>query len=256
MTPTLDRDRLASLLAHEEDHFRALHPRSVELHERARASLLGGVPMVWMVRWAGRVPLFVAEAAGARIRDVDGHEYVDLCLGDTGAMAGHSPPATVAAIGRAAAQGITTMLPTEDAIWVGEELTASLRLAELAADAHRDRCQSLRPAHRAACDQTAQGPGLRRLLPRHAWTSPSSRCCRTVGRGSRPGSVGPPRRPGHDDPGGRMERPGCAGGSARARRRCRGARRAGDDQRRHRAARIAGYHLRIAGADPAARGRC
>ena len=142
MTPTLDRDRLATLLALEEDRFRALHPRSVALHDRARNSLLGGVPMTWMVRWAGGVPLFVTEATGARIRDVDGHEYVDLCLGDTGAMAGHSPGPTVAAITHAAARGITTMLPTEDAIWVGEELTRrfglpSWQLTLTATDANR-----------------------------------------------------------------------------------------------------------------------
>ncbi len=98
--------------------------------------------MTWMVRWAGRSPVFVAEAAGAHIRDVDGHDYVDLCLGDTGAMAGHSPAATVAAIARAAARGITTMLPTEDAIWVGEELTRrfglpSWQLTLTATDANR-----------------------------------------------------------------------------------------------------------------------
>ena len=36
-----------------------------------------------------RFPIHVAEASGARFVDVDGIEYVDFCLGDTGAMAGH-----------------------------------------------------------------------------------------------------------------------------------------------------------------------
>ena len=52
-------------------------------------------------------------ASGARFTDVDGIEYVDLCLGDTGAMSGHALPA-----GRRGGRrprprtGITTMLPT------------------------------------------------------------------------------------------------------------------------------------------------
>ncbi len=70
--------------------------------------------------WAGAHPVYLAEASGASLVDVDGNEYADFCLGDTGAMAGHSPEATMAALRERA--GITTMLPTEDAAWVGEEL--------------------------------------------------------------------------------------------------------------------------------------
>src|SRR5690606_15246603 len=86
-------------------------------------SLVGGVPMPWMMRWAGGFPVFAADATGARITDVDGHTYIDLCLGDTGAMPGHGPESVVAAVAAQAASGITTMLPTENAAWVGEELT-------------------------------------------------------------------------------------------------------------------------------------
>jgi glutamate-1-semialdehyde 2,1-aminomutase len=78
--------------------------------------------MNWMVKWAGPYPLFVEEASGAHFRCVDGHDYVDLCLGDTGAMAGHGPAPTVSAVERQLRRGITHMLPTEDAIAVGEEL--------------------------------------------------------------------------------------------------------------------------------------
>jgi len=121
-TPTLDRARLARHMADEAARFAAEHPRSQALHERAKASLLDGVPMNWMVRWAGPFPLFVEEASGARFTCVDGHEYIDFCLGDTGAMAGHGPSPTIAAVGRQLGRGITHMLPTEDAIWSGEEL--------------------------------------------------------------------------------------------------------------------------------------
>jgi glutamate-1-semialdehyde 2,1-aminomutase len=122
MGTTVDRDRLAALMDRELERFEAEHPRSRELFERAKANLLAGVPMPWMTEWAGPFPVFVAEAAGARFRDVDGREYVDLCLGDTGAMTGHGPGAAVDAIARQAARGITTMLPTEDAVWVGAEM--------------------------------------------------------------------------------------------------------------------------------------
>src|SRR5262249_46764854 len=98
------------------------HPRSRELFERARKHLLGGVPMNWMVRWAGAFPIFVREARGAHFTDVDGNRYLDLCLGDTGAMTGHAPPAAVEAIAAQARRGTTSRLPPEDAIGVGEEL--------------------------------------------------------------------------------------------------------------------------------------
>src|SRR5690349_4832156 len=100
MTTTipLDRARLHALLAAELERFAAAHPRSGGLHEQAKASLLDGVPMNWMNEWASPFPLFVESAAGAGFRCVDGHDYVDFCLGDTGAMAGHGPPATVAAV--------------------------------------------------------------------------------------------------------------------------------------------------------------
>jgi glutamate-1-semialdehyde 2,1-aminomutase len=111
---------LAALIAREREQFEETHPRSRELHEEARASLLAGVPMSWMVEWAGAHPVYSASAHGATIVDVDGNEYADFCLGDTGAMAGHSPEPTMRAV--AGIQGITTMLPTEDAAWVGAEL--------------------------------------------------------------------------------------------------------------------------------------
>jgi glutamate-1-semialdehyde 2,1-aminomutase len=136
------RDRLRELRASEERRFVDAHPRSQALFERAQSALVGGVPMNWMKRWPGGFPIFVAEAAGARFVDVDGREYVDFCLGDTGAMTGHAPEATVAALARQAARGITTMLPTEDAIAVGEQLQQRFglplwQIAMTATDANR-----------------------------------------------------------------------------------------------------------------------
>src|ERR1700683_4542619 len=119
----IDRSRLHTLMRREEEKFVAERPLSAALYARAQKSLLGGVPMNWMKKWAGKFPVFVAAAHGAHFQDCDGHDYVDLCLGDTGPMPGHSPTPAAAAIARQAKHGITLMLPTEDAAWVGEELT-------------------------------------------------------------------------------------------------------------------------------------
>ena len=118
----IDRDRLGSLILEERERFAREHPRSRALFEEAQAGLLAGVPMSWMTRWPGGHPVFAAEAEGARITDVDGITYVDLCLGDTGAMAGHAPAATAEAVRRRYGAGATLMLPTEDSIWVAGEL--------------------------------------------------------------------------------------------------------------------------------------
>ncbi len=111
---------LRELLAREHELFDETHPRSRALHEEARASLLAGVPMSWMTMWAGGYPLYLERAEGAAVADVDGNEYADFCVGDTGAMSGHSPEPTMRVVAQAA--GMTTMLPTEDAAWVGGEL--------------------------------------------------------------------------------------------------------------------------------------
>ena len=138
----LDRDRLAGLMAGEMARFAEEHPRSATLHARARGSLLEGVPMPWMVKWAGPFPPYVESAEGAHFQCVDGHDYVDFCLGDTGAMAGHGPAPTIAAVERQIRRGITHMLPTDDAAWVGEELSrrfgvGSWQFALSATDANR-----------------------------------------------------------------------------------------------------------------------
>lgn len=138
----IDRKRIKSLLEQERTKFAAQRPRSKELFERARASLLGGVPMHWMAQWASPYPIFAKEAKGAFVTDVDGHRYLDLCLGDTGAMFGHSPRASVEAAGEQLRHGVTVMLPTEDSLWVGEELARRFGLpywqvAATATDANR-----------------------------------------------------------------------------------------------------------------------
>jgi glutamate-1-semialdehyde aminotransferase len=126
--PSIDRSRIATLMERERQTFRDRHPRSGELEEQAKPSLLFGVPMNWMIRWPGDWPVFVDHAEGAHFTDVDGNTFVDFCLGDTGGMAGHGPKASVAAIAEQAAKGITLMLPTEDAAWVGTEMTRRFKV--------------------------------------------------------------------------------------------------------------------------------
>src|ERR1700730_14911564 len=125
-----EQARIASLLAREEERFAREHPKSVALSGRARQSLLAGVPMNWMVRWASRIPPFVVVAEGARVTDIDGQTYIDFCLGDTGAMAGHAPAPTVQAVSEQTRRGVTFMLPTEDAVWAGQEMTRRFGLPE------------------------------------------------------------------------------------------------------------------------------
>jgi glutamate-1-semialdehyde 2,1-aminomutase len=119
----MTNSRVTELTDRELDRFAASHVRSGRLREAAEGVLLSGVPMNWMTRWPGAFPVVFDSAVGASLTDVDGNTYVDFCLGDTGAMAGHSPAPTVAAAAARMERGITTMLPSEDAGPVGEEMT-------------------------------------------------------------------------------------------------------------------------------------
>ena len=127
----IDRNRLASLHAQEQQLFLDRNPKSKAAYDAAD-NLFGRVPMTWMNKKAGGFPLYFDKAQGNRIWDIDGHEYIDFALGDTGAMAGHSHPAVVEAIvNRVQTEGgMTTMLPTEDAQWVAKNLTDRFGMAK------------------------------------------------------------------------------------------------------------------------------
>lgn len=122
----MDRARIKELLKREGKRFDEQHPKSKALFERAKSSLLAGVPMNWLffdwVSLIGAFPFFAKEARGAHLIDVDGHEYVDFCFGDTVAMFGHSPKPVVDAVTKQIARGTTMWVPTEDSVWVAEEL--------------------------------------------------------------------------------------------------------------------------------------
>ena len=115
MSGYANRERLETLYNEQVEIYEAKHPASRAAHERATQNLLGGVPMIWMKKWPGPFPLYVKSAKGGRFQDIDGNDFTDLCLGDTGAMTGHSPDATVRAVQEQVANGVTLMLPTEKA---------------------------------------------------------------------------------------------------------------------------------------------
>lgn len=115
MSGYANRERLNALHQEQVEIYLAKHPGSKAAHEKANANLLGGVPMIWMKKWPGPFPLYVKNAKGSHFEDIDGNDFTDLCLGDTGAMTGHSPDATVRAVQQQVANGVTLMLPTEKA---------------------------------------------------------------------------------------------------------------------------------------------
>jgi glutamate-1-semialdehyde 2,1-aminomutase len=190
-----ERQRLRRLTARELQRFAAQHPTSRALHERARSSMVGGVPMPWMARWPGGFPLYVRRATGSRIIDVDEHAYVDLCLGDTGAMSGHSPPAVVRAVQARVAQGTTMMLPVEDGIWAAEELARRFRVG------HWQFTLSATDANRCALRVARQITGRNKILVYsycYHGTVDEAFAVRDPGGGatrSRAGNVGPPVDP-------------------------------------------------------------
>lgn len=122
VTTTISRT-IDRLIDEEQSRFAASHPRSAQAWARGRNSFLYGGPSHWMRRWAGGYPIYVEQAQGCRVTDIDGNSYVDFCLGDTGGMCGHAPEAVTRAATRQLERGTTHMMPTEDSLWVGEELT-------------------------------------------------------------------------------------------------------------------------------------
>ncbi|MFB9269201.1 transaminase [Bradyrhizobium erythrophlei] len=123
-TATAERAGILNrLLDAEQDRFRTTHPRAAEAWQEGKRNFLYGGPSHWMRRWAGGFPIYVDEASGAHIRDIDGRDYIDFCLGDTGGMCGHAPEAVTEAAMRQLKRGATMMLPTEDSLWVGAELS-------------------------------------------------------------------------------------------------------------------------------------
>ncbi|MCF7929151.1 MAG: aminotransferase class III-fold pyridoxal phosphate-dependent enzyme [Spirochaetales bacterium] len=190
----VNREKLKFQFQKEQSFFENNNPKSGDLFRRAQQSLLQGVPMNWMVKWAGSYPLSVVQAKGAHFTDADGHEIIDFCLGDTGSMTGHAPEAAVRAITEQAQKGVTFMLPTEDAVYVGNELQERFALpfwqfATSATDANRF---SLRIARMVTGRSKI-------LIYNHSYHGSVDETVATLQKdgsvGPRPGAVGPPVDP-------------------------------------------------------------
>jgi glutamate-1-semialdehyde 2,1-aminomutase len=149
--PGIDWSKAQALLRREQAAFEAANPRSRELSARASQHLMFGVPLHWMNDWGTPFALHLREASGAHLVDADGHTLVDFCLGDTGAMFGHSPAPVAQALARQASRGLTAMLSSSDAAEVGELLAQRFGLplwqfALSATDANRYVVRWLRAA--------------------------------------------------------------------------------------------------------------
>ena len=122
--------RIAELMKSEVERFIDQHPESQAVANQSHSSLLAGVPMPWMKRWAGPFPVVADRAEGGRIFDIDGNKYVDFCLGDTGSMTGHANAPISQAISLQAQRGFTTMLPSSDISWVANHLAERFRMSK------------------------------------------------------------------------------------------------------------------------------
>jgi glutamate-1-semialdehyde 2,1-aminomutase len=140
--PGIDGVALRRLVERENTSFLTTHRESARLATASTAHWLNGVPMHWMRDWNTPHPLFVRRAHGVEVEDVDGNRYIDFCLGDTGAMFGHAPPAITRALAAATTEGITAMLPAERVARVGEKLASLFglpfwQMTQTATDANR-----------------------------------------------------------------------------------------------------------------------
>jgi len=100
---------------------------SHQLFERARALFPGGVNSP--VRAWGAVggePRFIARAAGARLWDVEGNEFLDFIASWGAILLGHAHPAVVDAIGRAARDGTSFGAPTPGEVLLGERIRGAM----------------------------------------------------------------------------------------------------------------------------------
>jgi glutamate-1-semialdehyde 2,1-aminomutase len=126
----IDPARVQAIKTREDEAFAAARPRGRALWERGRAVMPNGVPMSWMRTSYDHLPVFAADAQGGRFVDVDGHEYADFNIADMSMFTGYGPAPVVEAVSRQVARGSQFLLPTEDSVWVAEELGRRYRLPQ------------------------------------------------------------------------------------------------------------------------------
>ncbi|MGI8659137.1 MAG: aspartate aminotransferase family protein [Candidatus Limnocylindria bacterium] len=116
----VDRARVEQIGAREEAAYRGRTQKSEALFNRARESMPLGVASSFQAY--DPYPLFMGDARGSRIWDVDGNEYIDFDMAFGVLAAGHSHPLLAEALQRRVANGTCYTFPVEDGITLAEEI--------------------------------------------------------------------------------------------------------------------------------------
>src|SRR3984885_2243835 len=104
-----------------------LRPRSTEIFERGKKTLVGGVDSpVRAFRAVGGTPLVIDHAEGARLYDVDGREYIDYVCSWGALILGHAHPDVVRAVGEQAKLGTSYGMTSPLEIELAEEIAKAL----------------------------------------------------------------------------------------------------------------------------------
>jgi len=107
-------------------------PRSSEIFERGKRTLVGGVNSpVRAFRAVGGTPLIIDHAKGARLFDVDGREYIDFVCSWGALILGHAPPDIVSAVSDQASRGTSFGMTSPLEIELGEKVTSAIPSVEM-----------------------------------------------------------------------------------------------------------------------------
>lgn len=105
--------------------------KSKELFERSLRVIPGGVNSpVRAYRAVGRTPLFIDHAAGDRIFDADGNEYIDYVCSWGPGILGHAHPQVIEAVQKACEKGLTYGAPTEKELILAQMITEAMPAVE------------------------------------------------------------------------------------------------------------------------------
>ena len=118
----VSRARVAEIAAREEQAYRDRTPKSAALFERARHALPLGVASSFQAY--DPYPLFMGDARGSRITDVDGNEYIDFDMAFGVLAAGHSHPLLAEALQHRVANGTCYTFPVAEGVELAEEIKA------------------------------------------------------------------------------------------------------------------------------------
>jgi len=104
--------------------------RNEEQFAVARNYLAGGVSASTRVNRALGRPMYSDRAAGCRLWDLDGREYIDLCTSHGAALLGHAPPQVLEAVNRALSRGAPCSYENETHAQLAQELCEAIPCCE------------------------------------------------------------------------------------------------------------------------------